>query len=108
VLLIVQDGQGNLQTISAKGQEAVVDGSGSIAATGQSQTLLAANPNRSGWLMQNTGTYPMLINELGNPALSASWEVPAGWVFPPINFPLTINQLNISGTAGDTYTLRSW
>lgn len=108
MLLIVQDGQGNLQTLTTRGQEAVVDASGIIAATGVSQLLLAANTLRSGWILQNNGLYPMTINELGNSALNNYFEIPPGWVFPPANFPLTTAQLNIAGTAGDAYTLRSW
>ena len=108
MLLIVQDGQGNAQTVIARGQESVSENSGVIAQTGQSQLLLAANNLRSGWIMQNNGLYPMTVNEIGNSALTNSFIVPAGYMFPPANFPVTTNQLNIAGTAGDAYTLRTW
>ena len=109
MLLVVTDGQGNAQTIVVKGQEVVVDYSGTITATEISQPLLAASATRSGWIMQNNGQNPMTINEIGNSPLTNSFAVaPFGGVFPPENFPLTTNQLNITGTAGDNYTLRAW
>ena len=51
----------------------------------------------------------MTINEIGNSPLSSSWVVaPFGGMFPPENFPLTTQQLNVAGVAGDIYTLRAW
>src|SRR5271157_1669118 len=109
MLLVVTDGQGNAQTIVVKGQEVVVDYSGIIAATETSQLLLATSATRSGWIIQNNGQSPMTINEIGLDATVKSFAVaPFGGVFPPENFPLTTNQLNIAGTAGDNYTLRAW
>jgi hypothetical protein len=108
MLLIVQDGQGNAQTVIARGQEAVADYSGTIAATGQSQVALAANNLRSGWFFQNNGEYPMQINEVGSAGGGSSFTVPAGYTFPPANFPVTVGQINVSGTAGDAYALRAW
>ena len=110
MLLIVTDGQGNAQTVAVKAQEIVVDYSGSITTTNQSQQLLAANSLRSGWIMQNQGDNPMQVNEIGQDAqVTASFLVaPKGGIFPPENFPLTTAQVNIAGTAGDTYTVREW
>src|SRR5208337_175393 len=109
MLLIVQDGQGNPQTLTVRGQEVVNDYSGSIALTATSQLLLADRKLRSGWIMQNNGQNPMTINEKGGSALVNSFIVaPFGGIFPPPNFPLTTAQLNIAGTAGDAYTLRAW
>jgi hypothetical protein len=109
MLLIVQDGQGNLQTVVVKGQEAVVDYSGTIAQNGQSQLLLAANSTRSGWFFQNNGQNPMTINEIAGSALTNSFVVAAfGGTFPPENFPLTTVQINVAGTMGDAYTVRAW
>jgi len=109
MLLVVTDGQGNAQTIVVKGQEVVVDYSGTIAISGVSQLLLAASSARSGWIMQNNGSSPMTINEIGNDATIKSFAVaPFGGVFPPENFPLTVNQLNIAGIAGDNFILRAW
>jgi hypothetical protein len=109
MLLIVQDGQGNAQTIVVRGQENVVDYSGVIAVTAQSQLLLAASLTRAGWILQNNGQNPMTVNEMGNSALTNSFVIaPFGGIFPPENFPLTTAQLNISGVAGDAYTLRAW
>ncbi len=109
MLLVVTDGQGNAQTIVVKGQEVVVDYSGIITTNNESQLLLAASNTRSGWIMQNNGENPMTVNEIGLDATIKSFVVaPFGGIFPPENFPLTVNQLNIAGIAGDSYTLRAW
>ncbi len=109
MLLIVQDGQGNEQTVIVKGQETVIDYSGVIAVTGSPQLALVANGLRSGWLLQNNGQNPMAINEIGNsPGTNSFFVAPFGGTFPPDNFPLTVAQINIMGTAGDAYTLRAW
>ena len=101
MLLVVQDGAGNAQMIIAHGQEAVADHSGTIAQTSVSQMALPANLTRSGWFLQNNGEFPMQVNELGGDATLNSFTVPAGYTFPPANFPITTNAINVAGTAGD-------
>jgi hypothetical protein len=113
MLLQVIDGQGLLTTVIAASQETVVDHSGSITGSG-SQALLAVNPTRSGWFVQNRGTNPMYINELGAAASAAvsagsgSVMIPAGASFPPAGYPLTSQAINILGTLADNFVCREW
>ena len=108
------DGNGVLQTIVAPGQEVVTDRSGSITTSSTNQQLLAANPSRSGWYIQNNGVNNMMINELGGDAsvsnnniiLTPGSSVIAGG--PSGQIPLTSGIINISGTASDTFTAREW
>jgi hypothetical protein len=108
--LVVVDSSGVTQTILVAGQEAVVNQSGSITATGTSQLLVAANANRSGFLMQNLGTSVMYVNDLGGAATATgdSFQVAPGAFFPPPGYAVTTNALNVLGTIGDKYVAREW
>lgn len=111
MLLKVIDALGMAQTIIVHGQEAVVDHSGTLTVTGDSELLMDANATRSGWQMQNISGAVMWVNESGGsavPATEGSWQVPVGGVFPPAGFPVTTGQIHISGTIGSQYTAREW
>ena len=106
--LVIVDGNGIEQTVIAQSVETPVDASGVLAGAG-SQPLLAANPLRAGWLFLNDSAHVMRINELGGDATAAgAWIVPAGGYFPPPGYPVTVGQINISGTNADAYTVREW
>ena len=112
MLLNVIDANGNQQTIIAQSQGVPADLSGLISATGQSQILLNANAGRSNYFIQNLGTNPMFVNELGVAAsetvapLNGSIMIPPGGSFPPFGYPITTTQINIIGTAGDAFVAR--
>lgn len=110
MLLKVIDALGNPQTIISHGQEAVVDHSSTITATGTSQKLLDANAFRSGWCLQNLGAVPLWCNTLGADAVAGagSFSVPAGGVFPPPGFPVTTAQINVLGTVATPFTVLEW
>ena len=108
--LSILDGTGASQTILTAAQEAVVDHSSTIAATGTPQNALVANVNRSGYFFQNlSATNPMYLNELGIATTgSGSIKVPAGGTFPPAGYPVSTGALSILGTAADGYTCSEW
>lgn len=110
MLLKVIDALGNPQTIITPAQEAIVDHSGAITSTGQSQLGIDANPLRSGWGGQNIGTSPLWYNPLGGDATvgAGSYMVPVGGMFPPPGAPVTTNAINLLGTAASAYTLQEW
>lgn len=110
MLINVLDAQGVAQKMVVQGQEAIVDHSGSIAATGTSQTAIAANSLRSGCIIQNVGANPMFINELGVAAASTggSFTLAPGATFPPAGMGLSAAAINITGTVGDKFTAREW
>lgn len=112
MLLNVLDSTGVSQKIVVKGQEAVVDHSSTVTATGVSQLALSANALRSGFYFQNNGTHNIGLNDLGAATLGAgSLIVPPGGVVSTSgsgNYPLSINAVNVIGTATDAYTLREW
>lgn len=113
MLLQVIDGQGILQTVIATGQETVVDHSGSLDSSA-AQELLAENESRSGWFIQNRGTNPMYLNELGEDASatvaadSGSIKLAAGESFPPAGYPVTTAAISIIGTVDDDFICREW
>jgi hypothetical protein len=88
----------------------LVDRSGVIVA-GPTQTLMPANPGRSGWIVQNnsaTGN-SMTVNDLGNPANGAgSFVIPPGGYFPPPGYVVTNSDIEIGGAVGDAFTAREW
>ncbi len=109
MLLQILDANGVSQTIVANAQEAVVDGSGTIAATGVAQWAILANPGRSGFIFQNNGENQMILNELGPAAVgSGSFVVKPGDFFPPPGYPVTSNAWSVLGTTGDAFTAREW
>ena len=108
MLLIIRDGMGNVQTVTAQSTGTPTDRSGTIAGA-TSQPLMAANPLRSGYLFQNTGANPMTISEIGSDAtLLNSFVVGAGQMFPPVGYVISQTAINVAGTAGDTYVAREW
>jgi len=110
MLTKILDALGVQQTVVTASQEAVVNKSGTITATGVSQTLAAANALRSGWFFQNNGSNPMYLNEVGADAsaTSNSFVVQAGGTFPPAGFALTTAKISVLGTIGEAFTCREW
>jgi hypothetical protein len=107
--LKVVDGAGSQQTLVSRGLESLVDHSTNIVATGISQMLLAANVTRSGWMAQNTSLHTLYWNDTGAASSGAgSFQVPAGTFFPPAGYPVSTGAINITGTTGDTYTIKEW
>ena len=105
--LKVIDGLGIQQTIVAKGLEIPIDHSGTIAATGVSQTLLAPNLSRSGWHGQNTSAHTLYWNDTGAASSGAgSYQVVAGAFFPPVDYLISTGAISITGTVGDTFTIK--
>jgi hypothetical protein len=107
------DGNGYPQKIITPGQENLVDASGVIAATGVAQVLLAANANRSGFILQNDGSHNMEINDLGvatttPTANNGSFVVVPGAYFPPAGYPVSTGAISIIGNTNDAYTVRAW
>lgn len=110
MLLSVLDGNGAAQKVIVQAQEAVLDHSSTIAATGVSQAALAANANRSGCIIQNTGLNPMHVNDVGAATAigGSSFLLAPGAYWPPAGYPVTTNAINIIGTISDSYACREW
>ena len=109
MLINLLDASGVSQKVAILSQEAVVDHSGTITATGVAQVLLSANALRSGWVMENRGSNVMHVNELGTATSgSGSFSIQPSSTFPPYGFPLTTGAVSIIGTIGDKFTVREW
>ena len=109
MLLTILDGLGAQQKIIAKGQEAVTDHSGAIAATGVAEVMLVANLLRSGFALQNCGASPMYVNDLGVATTGVgSFKVAPGAFFPPEGYPVSTGAISILGTINDVFTVREW
>ncbi|MDE1868110.1 MAG: hypothetical protein KGI08_10440 [Thaumarchaeota archaeon] len=109
MLLTVLDSNSVAQNLIVKAQEAIVDASGTIAATGVAQTPAAASATRSGFFFQNLGSHDMWINELGVAMQAAgSILVPPRTSISLDNYPVSTGAISVIGTATDTFTLRTW
>lgn len=90
---------------------APVDRSGTITTLNVSQQLMAANPNRRGFMVQNSGAAVLWINELGATATTAqpSIKIPIdGTYTSPPGYP-SLSAINIiGGTTGQAFTAREW
>lgn len=107
--LSILDGNNVTQTILAKGLEAIRNTSGTIVATGVSQTLIPANPLRSGWFLQNCSQNDMVVNDVGEATIEAGgFIISPGGIFPPSTFPVTPNVIKITGTQGDAFSVREF
>ena len=65
------------------------DRSGTITTGGTAQVLMAANPRRRGWIVQNTSGANLFVNETG----SAATQGNPSWLLVP-NQTLPIGQFN--------------
>lgn len=111
MLLNVLDAAKTLRTICAQSQDSPTNRSGTITAAGASQVLMAANANRSGWFVQNTGqNITIRVNDLaGDPADANSVILLYGQTFPPPGYPVTVGAINITGdVTGSPYSAREW
>lgn len=109
MLLNVLDATGTSQKVIVKGQEAVVDHSSTISVTNTSQIALTSNALRSGFLIQNLGTHNMWVNDLGTATeTQGSILLVPNAIITGDGYAVNTNAINIIGTAGDGYTLRSW
>jgi len=107
--LSILDGSNVTQTILTKGIEAISNQSGTITATGVSQTLLSANLLRSGWILQNCGSNDMIVNDVGMASIDAGGFIVSPMsFFPPCPYPITSNAIMIAGTQGDAFSVREF
>lgn len=115
MIMQVVDGNGELQQIVVQSPGIPADRSGTIQASGVSQTLLDIVPDgstRSGWLVQNNTAsgFTMQINDLGSPADQGptSVNLAPGEFFPPPGYPVTQGSVEIAGNVGDNFMAREW
>lgn len=109
MLINVLDATGISQSLIVAGQEAVVDKSGSIVATGVAQIALDANANRTGFIIQNISNHTIYLNDKGAATnTTGSFQLAQGQVFPPFGYPVTTGAISVMGTMGDTFTAREW
>lgn len=115
MLLPVLNAGATPQTEIVRGQETLVDISGTLAATDTWQPLAPSNPTRSGVVMQNLGMNPMSVCELTQdadptqpPPGALFWNVPPGGYWPPPGFPTTVGPILVQGTLGDTWAGRDY
>lgn len=111
MLLSVKDGNGDAAIVCVQSQETPnADASGTILAPNASQALMAANPDRAGWLFQNTSSGNMTLNDIGVDATDpSSFLIGAGQYFPPPGYPVTTGSITVAGPdAGATFVVREW
>jgi hypothetical protein len=103
------DGNGNQQIAIGQSVATPTDRSGTIAVGATSQQLMAPNALRSGWFIQNQSASAMQISEIGNASTAVGFIIiAAGQSFPPPGYPVTLGQINISGTAAAVFAAREW
>lgn len=91
--------------------EVLTDRSGTVTLGGTAQTLMAANANRRGFLVQNNSAGPLWINELGGAAVQAqpSVQIPTGQTYVSQPNASTATAVSIVGaTTAQAFTAREW
>ncbi|AJG19088.1 hypothetical protein [Cupriavidus basilensis] len=85
------------------------DRSGSIAAGGTAQVLMAANANRRAWWIQNNSSGDLWLNEIGGTAVLSqpSIQIQAGALYETPASYCSPSAISIIGaTTGQTFTAR--
>lgn len=118
MLVQVLDATAVPHLVSMQGQDQINDYSGSLPAGAVGpeaalQVVAAANPNRAGFLFQNTSANPMFFLEVSTLEVTSAFIVPSGGFFPPIpGYPIPAGSLAVQGgpasVQGDTFVLRDW
>ncbi len=88
----------------------IQNASGTIIAAGVSQVLMAANPERSGFWVQNLSAADLWINEIGNANTDQpSRRISAGTTLesPMTGCPTGTISI-VGGTAGQAFSARQW
>jgi len=89
----------------------MTDRSGTITLGGTAQTLMAANPLRRGYLIQNNSAGTLWFNELGVTAVQASpsISIAAGALYQSPSPGTSALAISIIGaTTGQAFTAREW
>lgn len=86
------------------------DKSGTIAAGGVAQTLMALNASRTGFWIQNVSTGDLWISSLGTAAATQpSLWVPAGTYYEPPTNGVPTAAISIFGaTTSQAFSAREW
>jgi hypothetical protein len=89
----------------------MVDRSGTITLGGTAQALMAANPARKGYLIQNNSAGVLWFNEIGGTAVLAqpSISLAAGALYQSPSPGASAAAISIIGaTTGQAFTAREW
>jgi hypothetical protein len=88
------------------------DHSGLIALGGQVQTLMAANPLRMGWSLQNKSTSDMYFDDLGgsaSPTANSSVYLPPGAYYESEPGGASMTAITLLGTVtGGPFVAKEW
>lgn len=108
--LNVKDGEGEPQTIVVNGVAAVTDRSTVIEEADEAQELMAANDERGGYFLQNLGTVPLMVCELGVDAeVTNSFQIMPLGTWPPAFYPVTVAAISIKSAEADAIVIaREW
>jgi hypothetical protein len=106
------DNDGSLRVIIVETLSGTLtDRSGTITLGGTAQTLMAANPARRGWLVQNNSAGTLWINEIGGTAvqLQPSLSITAGSLYTSPTPGASNAAISIIGaTTSQAFTAREW
>ncbi|MNK27666.1 hypothetical protein D3C87_460280 [compost metagenome] len=102
-----------LNTVSVRAANGTLtDRSGTITTGGTSQTLMAANPARRGWRIQNISTGDLWFNDLGGAAAVAtpgSFKIAPGGYFETSFGGISTTAIRIVGaTTGQGFSASEW
>lgn len=89
----------------------MTDRSGTITLGGTAQSLMAANPSRKGYLIQNNSAGTLWFNELGATAVQAapSISIAAGALYQSPSPGASALAISIIGaTTGQAFSAREW
>lgn len=108
MLLGVKDASGETETIAVQAVETPVDRSGVISADPYT-VVMEANADRAGWYFQNKGAANMVLYEFGqDPDDGGGFVVVPNAFFPPPGYPITVEEIRVTGTAPQAFAAREW
>ncbi len=87
------------------------DRSGAVATGGTAQQIMAANPARKGWQLQNTSDTDLWFNALGAAAVAggSSFKLPPNGFYEAPPHGISTAAVSVLGaTAGKTFAAREW
>ena len=88
---------------------AYADRSGVVAAGGTAQTLMAANPARRGFCVQNNSNAALTVSSVGTASTSAGLILQPGQLYEPPAGGVPTAAISILGAAtGQRFDAREW
>lgn len=86
-----------------------VDRSGTITTGGAAQVLMAANPAREGWSIQNKSTGLITVSSVATPSATVGFQLAPGQLYECPAHGINLTSISVWGaTTGQAFEAREW